>query len=183
MFLSSLFVPAFAITTAIRTNVLETKLHYRHESRWIVALMFYVLLRGNQCCIHQNKQKFGQRVRRKGVAIYFTPLSREHQMLPFCIKCEERVVYLTAGMLRVMFYSSLSDGFMLRLFNNMFVFPCFTNCVFDFFIFILPIYYVATFMPAGQWYQTLSLKCFLYKVIKVQIVLVNQWYNDTRFWY
>lgn len=130
MFLSSLFVPAFAITAAIRTNVLETKQHYRHEARWIVALMFYVLRRGNQRCIHQNKQKFGQRVRHKGAAIYFTPLSCEQQMLPFCIKCEGCVVYLTAGMVRVMFYSSLSDGFMLRFFNNMFVLPCFTNSVY-----------------------------------------------------
>lgn len=86
MFLSSLFIPAFAITAAIRTNVLETKQHYRHEVWWIVALMFYVLLRGNQRCIHQNKQKFGQRVQHKGAAIYFTLLSREQQMLPFCVR-------------------------------------------------------------------------------------------------
>lgn len=96
-------------------------------------------------------------------------------MLPFC-RDEGCVVYLTAGMLGVMFYSSSFDGFMLRLFNNMFVFPCFTSCIFDFFIFILPIYYVGTFIPAGQGYQTLHLTCFLHQVIKkkAQIVLVNQ---------
>lgn len=163
MFLSSLFVPAFAITAAIRTNVLETKQHYRHEARWIVALMFYALLRGNQRCIHQNKQKFGQRVRHKGAAIYFTPLSREHQMLPFCIKCEGCVVYLTAGMLRVMLCLSLSDT--LRIW---------------FLIFILPVHNVCTFIPAGWGYQTLNLTCFLYEMIKKRC---KQWYNNTHFWY
>lgn len=90
----------------IMTNALEKKQTNKQNNMGhgqIVALMFYVLLRGNQCYIHRNKQISMQRLGCKCMLIYSFH-SHEQQMLSFCRSDKWRVVYLTQQGIRLLLF-------------------------------------------------------------------------------